>query len=383
MDGDPDNGLQPGLLTGVAASDSDGSDGCAGSDGVIDIDGSNAVLRADGPEGCSNQTGTHLVSGLTAGEGCGKIKTLAPGTPGCNFPACTSGGGNPPNPDPTALNARLTRAPIDHRYNCKPDYATVPPAISWATSALTVANGQDIRGCAKAAAPHIDDLIQAVGETGMPAGFQSWTAAGYPCTIEGPPSTTTLVPQGNWYVDCAAFVNKRTIVFQGGNVVFAGSVDVESSATLAINATPVTFAPVDPEAWVFLRSGAFKKGGDAVLIMNNTMLYATKNAHLEMAGGSGALRWVAPDQGDFDDLALWGDSATTHLWAGQADLTLEGVFFTPLAQAEYAGTSGQNQIHAQFVAYRLHARGQGFLVVAPGLGRTVEFPLPPESMLIR
>ncbi|MCH8993088.1 MAG: hypothetical protein IIA44_15220, partial [Acidobacteria bacterium] len=266
VDGDPDNGLQPGLLTGVAASDSDGSDGCAGSDGVIDIDGSNAVLRADGPEGCSNQTGTHLVSGLTAGEGCGKIKTLAPGTPGCNFPACTSGGGNPPNPDPTALNARLTRAPIDHRYNCKPDYATVPPAISWATSALTVANGQDIRGCAKAAAPHIDDLIQAVGETGMPAGFQSWTAAGYPCTIEGPPSTTTLVPQGNWYVDCAAFVNKRTIVFQGGNVVFAGSVDVESSATLAINATPVTFAPVDPEAWVFLRSGAFKKGGDAVLI---------------------------------------------------------------------------------------------------------------------
>ncbi|MCZ6460776.1 MAG: hypothetical protein O6705_00895, partial [Actinobacteria bacterium] len=263
------------------------------------------------------------------------------------------------------------------------DYATVPPAISWATSALTVANGQDIRGCAEAAAPHIDDLIQAVGETGMPAGFQSWTAAGYPCTIEGPPSTTTLVPQGDWFVDCAAFVNKRTIVFQGGNVVFAGSVDIESSATLAINATPVTFDPVGPEAWVFLRTGAFRKAGDAVLIMNNTMLYATKNTHVEMAGGAGTLTWVAPDQGDFDDLALWGDSATKHLWAGQADLTLEGVFFTPLAQAEYAGTAGQNQIHAQFVAYRLHARGQGLLAVAPGLGRTVEFPLPPESMLIR
>ena len=104
---------------------------------------------------------------------------------------------------------------------------------------------------------------------------------------------------------------------------------------------------------------------------------------MEMAGGAGTLTWVAPDQGDFDDLALWGDSATTHLWAGQADLTLEGVFFTPLAQAEYAGTAGQNQIRAQFVAYRLHARGQGLLAVAPGLGRTVEFPLPPESMLIR
>ena len=383
LDGDSGNGSVPGLLQGVAASDSDGSDGCTGDDGVIDMEGSNSVLRADGPAGCADETGTHLVDGQIAGDGCGRIQTLAPGTPGCNFPACTFGGGNKPNPEPTALNRRLTRAPIDHRYNCKRDYSTIPGSIAWATDPLTPANAQDIRGCAEAPDPHIDDLIEAVGEVGIPTGFQSWKAAGYPCIVDGPPATTILVPSGNWYVDCAIFEVKRTVIFQGGNVVFAGSVDIVSTGTLAINADAISLDAVDPEAWVFLRTGVLRKAGDATLIMNNTMLYASKTAHIEMAGGDGALTWVAPDQGDFDDLALWGESATTHLWAGQADLTLEGAFFTPLATAEYAGTAGQNQIRAQFVADRLHARGQGTLVVSPGLGRSVDFPLPPESMLLR
>jgi hypothetical protein len=378
----PDVDGAPGLEPGLAASDSDGSAGCGGSDGVIDIDGSNAVLRADGPTGCDNQSGTHLVKTLVAGDGCGRIKTLAPGAPGCNFPACTAGGGNLPNPLPTVLRGRLTRAPVDHRYNCKADYTIIDGSIAWATEPLTVANQQDIRECTDIPAPHIDDLIAAVGETGTPSGFQTWTGAGYPCTVQGPPSTTILVPAGDWHIDCPAFVNMRTVVFQGGNVVFEGSVDIESSAILAINATPGTYAAVDPETWVFLRSGRFSKAGDAVLIMNNTFLYASKSAHIEMAGGNGALTWVAPDQGVFDDLALWGDSPTTHLWAGQADLTLEGAFFTPFAKAEYAGTAGQNQVRAQFIADSLHARGQGTLIVSPEHGRAVEFPRA-ESALIR
>ncbi len=370
------------LETGLAASDSDGSDGCAGTDGVIDVEGSNAVLRADGPAGCENETGTHLVQGILAGEGCGKIKTLAPGTPGCNYPACTFGGSNPPNPEPTALRGRLTRAPVDYRYNCKSDYRTIPGSIAWATSALTAANGQDIPGCDDPADASVDQLIEFVGETGTPPGFQRWTDAGYPCTIEGAPDTVVLVPAGNWHINCATFVNKRTVVFQGGNIVFDGTIDVVSQATLAVNAVPGTYAAAGDETWVFLRSGRFTKAGDAVVIMNNTFLYASRNAWIEMSGGDGTLTWVAPDQGDFDDLALWGDSPVTHLWAGQADLTLEGAFFTPFAEAQYAGTGGQNQVRAQFIAQRLHARGQGTLVVSPEVGRAVEFPRM-ESALIR
>jgi hypothetical protein len=381
-DGDPSNGLQPVLEPGLGAADSDGSDGCGGFDGVIDIDGGNAVLRADGPEGCDDQLGTHLVNGLTAGDGCGEIQTLAPGTPGCNFPACTAGGSNPPNPEPTALPGRLTRASVDYRYNCKPDYTSIDASISWATWALTTTNAQNIKGCPDATAPHIDELIETVGDTGTPPGFQTWTGAGYPCTVEGPPGTVILVPAGDWHVDCPVFTNKRTVVFRGGNIVFTGSVELESKSILAINANAGTYTAADPEAWVFLRNGTLRKTSDAGLIMNNTFLYASKDAHIEMSGGDGTLTWVAPNQGNFDDLALWGDSPTTHAWAGQASLTLEGAFFTPFAQAEYSGTAGQNQTRAQFIAHSLHARGQGTLIVSPQYGRAVQFPLP-RSALIR
>jgi hypothetical protein len=102
-----------------------------------------------------------------------------------------------------------------------------------------------------------------------------------------------------------------------------------------------------------------------------------------MSGGTGSLTWIAPDSGDFDDLALWSDSPLLHEWAGQANLVMEGVFFSPCAQAEYAGTSGQNQTKAQWIAYRLHARGHGVLAIRPDVDRAVPFIGVPETTLIR
>lgn len=75
-----DTGL---LDPGHISVDSDGSSGCT-LDGVIDVDGGDAFIRADGPEGCSGQLGTHSgAGGLTVGEGCGSIQVLAEGSPGC------------------------------------------------------------------------------------------------------------------------------------------------------------------------------------------------------------------------------------------------------------------------------------------------------------
>ncbi|MDX1448737.1 MAG: hypothetical protein R3246_06690, partial [Acidimicrobiia bacterium] len=123
------------LSAGLAAVDSTGTTpACTSSTGgVIAIEGNNAVLRADGPSGCPTQTGTHMQGTATVGQGCGLIQTPAAGTPGCagggaNLPACTpgSGGANRPNPVPSAMVSRVTRAPVDHRYNCRSDYTTVP-----------------------------------------------------------------------------------------------------------------------------------------------------------------------------------------------------------------------------------------------------------------
>jgi hypothetical protein len=394
IDGDPSNGNQPGLQQGIAASDSDASDGCDPGDGVIDIDGSTALLRADGPQGCTNETGTHTVQGLTAGEGCGKVQTVAPGTPGCNFPACTTGGGAPPNPEPTRLPGILTRAPVDYKYNCRTSYGTLQAGLEWATSPLTVSNGQDIDGCPDAGSepgqPFINELIRYVGQSGTPTGFQKWTDTYPSCTIEGPQGTIIEVPEGNWHINCSPLVVKRTVAFQGGNIIFDAGVNVESTGILAINAksvtpnSPAAYSPVNSQAWVFLRSGQFTKAGQASVVMLNTTAYVSEQVStFALSGGTGTLIWVSPSQGDFDDLALWSDSPTPHNWAGQANLTLEGVFFTPLATVIYAGTAGQNQTNAQFISNRLHARGQGTLTVSPSYGRAIEFPVAPESTLIR
>ncbi len=369
-----------GLLPGVIAADSDGSAGCS-SDGVIDLDGGNSVLRADGPEGCASQSGTSNVGGFTSGTGCGLIRTLAPGTPGCVAPACTRSGGNTenPNPLPTALPGRLTRAPVDHRYNCwgwqtTDGYESPPAGTEWATDPLTATNEQDIPGCTEGTPAHIYDLINFVRQNGS-AGYTDWTTLGHPCDI--PSSSPTINVNGNVRIDCSELTVRSTVNIRG-NVIFDGNVNITGGKG-HLNVQNALGSP----GWAFFRSGTLSKSGDASLTLNYTAVYMSKTSAISMAGGSGSLTWIAPDSGNFDDLALWSDSPIQHDWAGQANLTMEGVFFMPRATAEYAGIGGQNQTQAQWIADKLVARGNGQLEILPAFGRAVEFPVDPQTILIR
>ena len=360
-----EDGNEVGLAPGIIAADSDGSAGCV-SDGVIDLDGSNSILRADGPT-CPAQSGTHSVGAYTAGEGCGRIPTFAPGTPGCdpvvNLPACTpgSGGANQPAPVPTALARRLTRAPVDYRYNCWTDYTAPPSGLDWATPALT--GGQSIPGCTSGAGDHIYDLIQAVGQNGPGGGFTAWNATlGHPCDLaSGSPAITVT---GDVRIDCPTFTVRNNVQIDG-DVIFDGDVMVTSSGHLNINNS------LGSPGWAFFRDGLLSKGGSAHLTFNYTAVYMSRTSQVAMAAGAGSLTWIAPDSGDFDDLALWSDSPLIQSWAGQAALTMEGVFFMPFARVDYSGSSGQNQTNAQWIAFALTARGGGNLVVRPAVDRAV------------
>jgi len=360
-----DDGNPTGLAPGIIAADSDGSAGCT-SNGVIDLDGSNSTLRADGPT-CPEQSGTHSVGSYTAGEGCGRIPTYAPGTPGCdpvvNVPACTpgSGGANQPAPVPTALARRLTRAPVDHRYNCRGDYTAPPSGTNWATPALT--GNQSIPGCGEGTPDHIYDLIQTVGENGPVGGFTAWNGTlGYSCDLaSGDPAITET---RDIYIDCPSFTVRNNVRIVG-NVVFGGDVMVTSSGHLNIDNS------LGSPGWVFFRDGLLSKGGSAHLTFNYTTVYMSRTSQVAMAAGAGTLTWVAPDSDGFDDLALWSDSPLIQSWAGQAGLTMEGVFFMPFARVDYSGTSGQNQTNAQWIAHSLTARGGGNLVVRPAVDRAV------------
>ena len=372
------------VIPGEGAVDSNAGipGGCPADQGTIDVNGSDALIRADGPPACLNE------DPLVPGGGCGILKTFAPGTPGCNWPACTGSGSGPnnPNPPPTAQGARLTRAPIDHRYNCRSDYSTVPATVGWAADALTVANEQDIPGCDGPGGPEIHNLIANVRQSGLPNGtfagpWQTWSSLHPDCSVD-PGQGFTI--SGNVWVDCPLLEVKDTLTINGNLVAGnpAGDIAVVSSGHLIVN-------NVGNPGFLFMREGLFSKAGQASITLTETMVYLSKNSRIEMNGGSlGNLIWIAPDDENhpLDDLALWSDSTITtdpHFWAGQADLKMEGVFFVPIVSVEYAGQGAQKQTKAQFIADKLHARGNGTLTVAPVAGRAVDLKSVPQTTLIR
>ena len=353
----PDGSISPGCAT----VDSDATGAGCGGDGTLDVDGANAEIRADGPAGCTGQVSSHVgPTGALVGEGCGVIEVLAPGTPGCNPPACTSTG--TVLPDPRALGRRVTRAPIDHRYNCKASYS--------------FGAGWDIRPCPDdTPTPHIDNLVTALGGSGAPAGYKVWQGLGHKCEVEGPPGTVIPV-NGDVYVDCDPFIVRRGVHFTGGNVVFAGDVIVEAQGTLAINGENGgnPFTPGLDAVEVFVRGGLLRKAGTATFVSHNSMWYLSATSQLDMEGGGRTLIWTSPNSGNFANLALWSESASQHDLAGQAFLDLEGGFFTPLAKVVYRGAGVQHQIKAQFVARKLAVVGQGVLIVRPDFDAAVLIP---------
>jgi len=371
-------GIQVGAVTdatgrvhpGRISVDSDAGLGC-GPKGTIDVDGTNAVIRADGPPNCPTETGP-----AGSGQGCGVIETFAPGPPGCLMPACSSSGTI--TPAPIRMDRRVTRAPIDHRWNCK---ATYP--ISY-----------DIDGCFDAGymPPYVDQLIADIGATGLPSGFQSYTVAGRPCSLGA--SDVVVIPPGNWLVDCQLNVN-GSLTFVGGNVVFDDDVSIQSDGSLTINnANTETYNWTEKTdldhtessadaAYAYFRAGELSKTGQATITLRSTVVYLAPGSNIDISGGSGALDWTAPSEGPFDGLAMWSDSAVTNDFGGQTSLSMEGVFFGPLATLRYTGNGAQIQVGAQYVVNRLHVSGQGKLKILPDGARAIPFPLPRPTVLIR
>lgn len=360
------------LLPGWGAADSDGS-GCGAGQGVFFKDGNPSVLRADGPTGCA--TDNPLTPSV--GEGCGLLQTLAPTTPGvCNPTGCQANGppASVPMPFPTTMSARLTRQPIDHRYNCVPDYDPVGGLntygnVSWASDPLT-APLYDIAGCTGGTA-YVYNLIDLIGDVGTPPGF---TLYGGSCTQASSDPAVSL--SGNYFFDCPVF-EVRTSTTIDGNAVFAGDVQITgNSGLLEIDSS---------DGFAFFRDGSLTKDGQGNIRFLETFVYFSKTSGINLSGSdlAGELRWTAPMSGSFEDLALWSDSPATHFWAGQSVLDLRGAFFTPWALAEYAGQGSQKQVSAQFIAARLHARGQGALVLSPNLSQVVPVDPPIVTELIR
>jgi len=282
-------------------------------------------------------------------------------------------------PTPSFTSQRITRAAIDHRYNCKGSYPDYPLDLN--DSGL---GGVPIRPCLEAPAPHIDNLVVEYGApVGVPpmGAFQKWTDF-YPCSVDiltwGP---APIAEAGDWWVDCpSGFIVKDSniVTFSAGNVVFDGDVDIRTFATLQVNPTPVS------DHVVFVRNGDLKKRAQSSIFLNQTMVFL-QNGVLDMDGGSGGLTWTAPllPTSNFEDLALWSETPDLHSIGGQSGNTLTGTFFTPFADPfKLTGQSGQFQTDAQFITRRLEVTGQGEVRMHPDPDRSTPIPIK-EVRLIR
>lgn len=258
------------------------------------------------------------------------------------------------SPRPTPTERRITRAPIDWRYNCKPSY---PLYLGFV----------EVQGCSGSGAPHIDNLRSLYGGPGSPTGFQQWTST-FDCSVTGPINVT-----GNWLVDCPGgfVVQGGVVTFGPGDLVFDGGVEIRSFGELHINPSPSN------DHIVYLRSGDLKKGGQSTLRMEQTFVYM-ESGRVDIGGGAGAdsLIWTAPLDGNFEDLALWAEASLQFEIGGQGGNTLEGTFFTPLADPfSLTGQAGQFQTSAQFLTRRLEVKGQGEVFMTPDPDRSTRLPI--------
>lgn len=275
-------------------------------------------------------------------------------------------------PQPIGASRRITRAPIDWRYNCKAVYPIYPLDLS------NPAVGYPIDPCPDAATTpsHIEQLQ---GIYGQPVGTppvgigQRWTTS-YPCTVD--PITwpsLTINETGNWWIDCPGglIINNTVVTIDGGDLVLDGDIDLRSFGELHLNPSKAS------DHVVYVRDGDLLKGSQTTLRMDQVFVYLHTGV-VNLGGGAGAdtLRWEAPIAGDFEDLALWAEAALVFNIGGQSGNTLTGTFFTPFGNPfTLTGQGGQFQTDAQFLTRRLEVKGQGVVRMVPNPDRSTPIPI--------
>lgn len=403
---DTDGTLQP----GVAGNDSDGSK-CKKNEATIQVKGGPGSLTAFGPCGTDPDAGD-CETGIIQTWADVDSGTCAAGTPGPDWPACDEGTGSISPDVLKMLPERLTRAPLDHRYNCKASYTVGehPWVAAQPIGPCTddVSDPNDFG--ATVDTDWVDELYEYVDDVQAdPAAFAPAPDSVHvindcsPAAVEYP---NLLVPAANtWYVDCDDFRVNGSVVFRSGNVIFRGDVTV-SSGSLTVNRCLATLDSCEAETdwdqwenfdewrssergtWAYI-GGQLTNNSSAGVTFNNTAVFLGEDGLVDQAGGAG-LVWTAPDDegvpgsaGPFEDLALWSEGTDTHEFQGGGVTDFEGVFFTGRAKTLFSGSANMTLDKAQFVAYRLSFSGNNVFKMQPDADRSIRFDRPAGYTLIR
>jgi hypothetical protein len=341
------------LVVDSSGTGGSGSTSCtSGSRYTLDASGTQNSSIVAKPSATSGEAGVIDLYALAPGQGIGNTTGYEPSD-------VSSGR---VSPQPAAESAPATRFVLDKKYNCK-------------TAGYDGVTGTaDDCKTATATSDSIDQLHRLYDKSApwnaptVPVGFTTYPRAGVPGDSCSPNGAAITLPAGNWYMNCpAGFTVSNNFTIGGGTIVFAGSVNGQGG-NLAINPTG------SPTTIVYVRAGDLTKAAQAALTLNHTTVLLQSGV-VNFNGGSGPLTWTSPFDAasPYDALALWSESAGLHQMGGQSNLTLEGVFFMPNANFNFAGQGAQYQTAAQFVSRTLTASGQGTLQIKadPNHGFTI------------
>jgi hypothetical protein len=361
---------------GLISLDSDGS-ACTGNNSfVVDVSGTNSLLEAFPTD--------------VFPPGRIELVAMKPGQQGCADPNGNKNACDPADvadgrlrPEPTRRPRRATRAPVDHRFNCRNEST---PITTYPTY-----HGLTIDPCTVSSGDYIDQLVS-VARTGTPTGFS--VKAGAYCNQ---PAGYWPV-DGNTIIDCSTFNvgNGTTVDFTGGNVIFTGDIRIANGGTVRFNTanpsdhlsawclTHVTGACVGESsaaaAWVYQRSGDIDMSGG--LFEANHVAFYQHGGYFRMTGGLPV--WSAPTEGPFTSLAYWSEAASNRFQiTGGAEMELTGIFFMPHAHP-FTLNGGAPLIpqQAQLIARSAAISGGARLTLAPLEIDPIIIP-PPAPLLIR
>jgi hypothetical protein len=246
-------------------------------------------------------------------------------------------------------------------------------------------------------------------------------------------NTIVLLGPGNHYANCdLKITGSGTVISQGGALVVRGALSIASGGCLTMNTLvttcptgvvgsgPTVSTPIAPTADALLyiqgngcpNAACFDNAGN--LVIPQTFVYMDGTSPLNQ-GSTGLTLWTAPGAGPrdgngntrlevmcgatataqpnldcmdsrFGRLAFWDEYAApvtkAHVFAGQGNLNVVGIFFTPRAYFNFTGGGGYTGSAAQFWSDKLNVNGGANL----GLSPYESFSLPsfgPDIGLIR
>lgn len=257
-----------------------------------------------------------------------------------------------PEPEPGPI---ITRAPVDHRFNCLASYPAFSGTTTWSPSRA----GQPIDGCDDAGTtpPYISRLRTALAPVATAADALLAGFGVFPTTdcnaAEGTYTPADFGGAQKLFVDCPISGGLRLRPTAAGlelngfsHIIFRDGL-VYDSGELRINGPTV----------VYVRENGIDASG-AALRLRDVFAYidapsGTTWERFRTSGSSDTLAWMAPldrtpcdtyvsgapPAGCFAPLALWTNATAQNELAGNGNGGIIGSFFTPNGTFRFRGSS--------------------------------------------